>query len=244
MWHKLGLDWKLLAAQIINFAALVAILDTFMYRPIVGYLEDEEQKFKTLETRQKKLRSEKIQFKAREKEILNATRQKSQKIIREAEEAAAEIKTSAQQQAAQDHSRLTQRNQEILREEKKRQQQAIRQSLRRYQKETLQRLSKNLNKKTWPEFFWQRLLNDLEGLTRDELGELDSNQAVLVAAGQVSNTQKAQLQKILAEKLNSPVTLKTRRNPGLMQGYQLKVGSLRLQENLFYELDIPTFNDD
>lgn len=37
--HKLGIDWKLLIAQIINFAILLVVLYKFVYHPVLAMLE-------------------------------------------------------------------------------------------------------------------------------------------------------------------------------------------------------------
>lgn len=41
---KLGIDWKLLIAQIINFVVLMAVLYKFLYKPVLKILDDREQK--------------------------------------------------------------------------------------------------------------------------------------------------------------------------------------------------------
>ena len=41
---KLGLDWKLLLAQIVNFLILVVVLYKFAYKPVLGMLERRQQK--------------------------------------------------------------------------------------------------------------------------------------------------------------------------------------------------------
>ena len=39
LFGKLGIDWKLLIAQVINFAILFFVLKRFAYKPILGILE-------------------------------------------------------------------------------------------------------------------------------------------------------------------------------------------------------------
>jgi len=40
---KLGIDWKLLVAQIINFFILLVVLYKFVYKPVLGLLEHRSQ---------------------------------------------------------------------------------------------------------------------------------------------------------------------------------------------------------
>lgn len=111
----LGIDWKLLLAQIINFLILLLILRYFLYRPVVDLLQRRrktiEQGLKDAEEAQVKLdrandESQKIIAKATDEadkivksaketakkeadEIVNSANERSQKIIAEAKVAAA-----------------------------------------------------------------------------------------------------------------------------------------------------------
>jgi len=44
--EKLGIDWKVIIAQIINFSLLLAILYFFLYKPILNVLEKRRKKIK------------------------------------------------------------------------------------------------------------------------------------------------------------------------------------------------------
>lgn len=41
---KLGIDWRLLIAQLVNFLILILILYKFLYRPLLKILEDRKEK--------------------------------------------------------------------------------------------------------------------------------------------------------------------------------------------------------
>lgn len=110
MLEKLGIDWKLLLFQIVNFLLLFFILRKVLYKPILNFLEVRrkkieeglaksekfEEEWQKMKDAQKEgaAKTEKeaamIMEKARsfaekkEKEILALTQQKSEKIIEEA----------------------------------------------------------------------------------------------------------------------------------------------------------------
>lgn len=42
--HELGIDWKLLAAQIVNFAVLAFVLRRFAYRPLIRVLAERKER--------------------------------------------------------------------------------------------------------------------------------------------------------------------------------------------------------
>lgn len=90
--HKLGIDWKLLIAQGVNFAILVYILQRFVFKPIVKALnsrqEDISNNDKSGEVIEAKLKETDI---LRE-EILAKARQDSDKIMKSAEQSALSLK--------------------------------------------------------------------------------------------------------------------------------------------------------
>ena len=108
--HKLGIDWKLLLAQIVNFVILLFLLKKFLYKPLINLMNNRRQKIeeglekarkgeeefqKIQELRDKELakvqkEAEVIIQKAKEvgdkkqQEILKEAEEKTKKIIEEA----------------------------------------------------------------------------------------------------------------------------------------------------------------
>lgn len=99
--HKLGIDWKLLVAQIVNFVILLFLLKKLLYKPLINLMNNRRQKI--VEGLEKAKRGEeefqKIQ-ELREKELAKIQREaetiiqkakevgdkKQQEILKEAEE--------------------------------------------------------------------------------------------------------------------------------------------------------------
>jgi len=85
---KLGVDWKLLIAQIINFVILLFILRHFAYKPILRVLEDRREKIdkglKDAEEATKKL----LEAEKKEKAVLDEARYQAEQIISKSEETA------------------------------------------------------------------------------------------------------------------------------------------------------------
>lgn len=89
---KLGLDWKLIIAQIVNFSILAFFLTKFLYKPIIKILDDrkrcveeDEKKSILIEERLKSVETAK-------EEVLSEARKESEKIIKQSERGAKEIK--------------------------------------------------------------------------------------------------------------------------------------------------------
>lgn len=112
--ESLGIDWKLLIAQIINFAILLILLKKFLYTPILNMLdqrkgkiekglkdsEEAEKKLAECETECKKISQEAV--KESEKIIASARKlaeTETKKIIAEAEKKSQKIITLAQEDA-------------------------------------------------------------------------------------------------------------------------------------------------
>lgn len=85
---KLGIDWKLLIAQAINFAVLFWVLRRYAYRPMLDFLEKRtvriEQGLKDAEAAQVKLG----EMEAKEKTVLAEARTEAKNIIALAETSA------------------------------------------------------------------------------------------------------------------------------------------------------------
>lgn len=108
--HKLGVDWKLLLAQIVNFVILLFLLKKFLYKPLINLMNNRRQEIveglekakkgeeefqKIQELREKELakiqkEAEALIQKAKEigdkkqQEILKEAEEKTKKIIEEA----------------------------------------------------------------------------------------------------------------------------------------------------------------
>jgi len=100
---KLGIDWKLLIAQIVNFLVLLFVLWKFAYGPILAMLEKRQKKIekglKDADEAHKKL----TESEERQKEVLKKARTEAKDIVEkahvQAEKSKAEIAVEAKSQA-------------------------------------------------------------------------------------------------------------------------------------------------
>lgn len=85
---KLGVDWKLLLAQVVNFLVLLWVLRRFAYRPMLEFLEKRTEKIES-GLRDAKLAAEKLaEIEAKEREVLDEARKESVAMIARARESA------------------------------------------------------------------------------------------------------------------------------------------------------------
>lgn len=102
LFGSLGLDWKLLLAQTMNFGLLLWLLTRFLYKPIVARIEKDERTLRKARTQLQTLeRKEKDSIRER-KQAMTKTKQRVRDIIQEAENVAASIRNRAQKEATQE----------------------------------------------------------------------------------------------------------------------------------------------
>lgn len=118
---KLGLDWKILVAQLVNFGLLLTVLTLFVYRPILRLLDDRRERVrkamedvKAIENQKREIEQFKVeQFKKIDEEcgrFLEAAKTQAettkQEIVTAAEQEAKALLDKAKQQIADDRQRL------------------------------------------------------------------------------------------------------------------------------------------
>ncbi len=91
--QNLGIDWKLLIAQIINFAILFFLLKKFLLKPILGLLEARRQKIEKSLKDAERIEKELTEIKEKREGILNNANKKAEEIFSEAKEIAQSRKT-------------------------------------------------------------------------------------------------------------------------------------------------------
>ncbi len=85
---KLGIDWRLLIAQAVNFLILLLVLRRFAYRPMLEFLEKRTKKIES-GLRDAKRAAEKLsEIEAKEREVLDEARKESAAIVAHARELA------------------------------------------------------------------------------------------------------------------------------------------------------------
>ncbi|MDE1970521.1 MAG: ATP synthase F0 subunit B [Patescibacteria group bacterium] len=92
---SLGIDMKLLLAQIINFGLLVWVLAFFVYKPLIARIEKDDETLKKINELSDKLNQDKQAFAAEQQKEAQALKEHARGIVEEAEEAARKIKEQA-----------------------------------------------------------------------------------------------------------------------------------------------------
>ena len=91
LFHNIGIDWKVLLAQIVNFAILLFVLKKFAYKPILKVLNDRRKKIEEAIERSKSVDQKMAEIEILKEKILVEARRESDEIIKKAVEAAEQI---------------------------------------------------------------------------------------------------------------------------------------------------------
>lgn len=117
---NLGINWKLIIAQLVNFAILVFVLNKFLYQPILNVLEKRKQEVKNHESLKKDLNVKLEEIKETEKQVLNEARISSNKILEDTEKQALDLKNKITEETRVEAEKIkTNANREILLEKNK-----------------------------------------------------------------------------------------------------------------------------
>jgi F-type H+-transporting ATPase subunit b len=117
---KLGINWALLLAQIVNFAIVLGALTFFVYRPLLNLLDQRSSRIRKAMEDAKRMEDQKREMEAFRVEQMKKIDEESGKFLerakKEAEVSKQHILTAAQAEAA----RILERGEQQLKEERHR----------------------------------------------------------------------------------------------------------------------------
>ncbi len=105
---KLGLDWRLLLAQVVNFGMLVGVLTWAVYRPLLGVMRQRREKIERGLADADAARRNIEEFEAWKQTQLVLLRKRADAMVAEADQLAEQAKKEAAQRAAEQASRIMQ----------------------------------------------------------------------------------------------------------------------------------------
>ncbi|HEX9664302.1 MAG TPA: F0F1 ATP synthase subunit B [Patescibacteria group bacterium] len=124
--QKLGIDWRLLIGQIINFLILLFILYKFVYNPLLDILDKRQSKVEKSLVDAKKIEENLREAEIRkEKEILKAKKE-AQTIIEKAKAAAENYRKETEQKTKEKIKTLIAESKEVIKDEKDKMFQSLR----------------------------------------------------------------------------------------------------------------------
>ncbi len=103
---SLGIEWKLLVAQIINFGILVFVLYKLVYKPLLKVLDERSKMVQDAKDGASKVDAKLEEIKRLEESTLAEARKRGAEIIKETEAAALVLKGRLEKDAAESASKV------------------------------------------------------------------------------------------------------------------------------------------
>ncbi len=123
---SLGIEWKELIAQIINFALLVFVLAKFVYKPIIKAIDDKEKSINDVENKSAEMEKKLQEIEDSREGVLKKARLESQKIIKDTEVSASILKKSLIEEAKRQAETIVANGEQKIKEEDKKLREEIR----------------------------------------------------------------------------------------------------------------------
>lgn len=95
----IGIDWRLVLSQVINFGLLAWILARFLYKPMIKRIEAYEKELADAKDREKQLDARKEALDAEQKKVLADAQTRAHEIVGEAEQVADKVAAKARKEA-------------------------------------------------------------------------------------------------------------------------------------------------
>ncbi len=99
LFAKLGIDWRLLIAQLVNFAILMAVLVFVLFKPLVAALEKRRQKIAESLDNAEKIGTELKRTTEEGERMLSKSRAEAQRILGEAQKESDAVRAAAADKA-------------------------------------------------------------------------------------------------------------------------------------------------
>lgn len=160
--NKLGIDWRLLIAQLINFSLLLFVLHRFLYKPLLKVLEERRRQIEENEKRSKFLagKLEAVQ-KEYEEKIREGERQR-EKILKEAELRGQKIREELLEKAGKEREEFLKEGRQVALRERKETLELIHKESRLLVKVAVRKILQALSDAKTSELFWEKAQKEIE----------------------------------------------------------------------------------
>jgi F-type H+-transporting ATPase subunit b len=113
-----GIDWRLLAAQVVNFLVLLFILKKLLYKPVLNLLDERKKKIEESLANAEKIQKELEETEIKRQEILDQSIEESKRIIAEAAAQGSQIIADSQSKAKEEFNSMMEQGTQMIAGEK------------------------------------------------------------------------------------------------------------------------------
>jgi F-type H+-transporting ATPase subunit b len=255
---NLGIDPKLLIAQIVNFALLIWLLSYFVYKPFIKSVEKNEAEITEARKQKKALEDEKGAFARQKENELTEARALGKKIVEEAKTATEAIKIQVYESTKKESALLVEQTKEALASQKP-------MLVREVSKEMMLKFSNGFRdsfdqfvepeyQSDFQDILFKSFIDQVAGapvqrLSASDIAELkkirtrdaaEFNTKILERVGAVSleyavslsPVQHKKVERVVAKKIGLPVPVAAKQNKRLINGFSLELMGRVVESNL------------
>lgn len=238
-FNKLGIDWVLLVAQILNFVLLMLLLKRFLYKPIIKRIEKDESELEEAQNKKKMLDEERDTFLRQKKEEINEARKYNQKIITEADDIAKKIMESTREKADDENFRLIKQLRAQLQShdvtlKKEYVGNLESQMLIGFIQAVEKVIPANLRKELQNNYF-DSLLQEIEVFSSDMFKKTETP-ATLEYVFPLEQAQITKINELLAKRYGSEIEITMKQNKELLSGFNFEFNGIFIEKNLLADL--------
>ena len=118
---KMGVDWRLIAMNAVNFGLVAVVLYYFLYRPVLKMMDERKTKIEDGLKFADEMRAKTAEAEARQQELLREARQTAQEIVEKARATAAAYSETQARETAAKVEQMIAKAKEAIELEKRRQ---------------------------------------------------------------------------------------------------------------------------
>ncbi len=264
---QLGINIKLLIAQIVNFGLLLFVLNKLLYKPLIKKIEEDEEKMLRVIKERKELEKEKEEFAQLKQKEIREARQDVQEMIKDAKEMANRIQEKTRKEIEKERERIIKQARESATNFQKDAYEEIQQKIKQRIIKNLKKHFLNLDKdllNKWHSLFFYKLILNLEladlpkflsydkDIKRKNNSKRKAKQEkidqfltkkigviLLEYALPINLKQERELIAKITEKfgLKQKIKIKKRENKDLIIGFRLEIGGFLIESNLLSEIE-------
>lgn len=237
---SIGIDIKLLIAQIINFGLLVWLLSRFIYRPVIRRIERDEAALAEAREERGALERDRSAFEKQQQQELKDARTRYQTMLEEAEQVGTEIKQRAKDSAEREEKEIIQQAQRRVESlDAVARKQIVAGEAKKAGDRIAMAFKKRVPQDVMDAALFTVLLDEVGRLSHDMI-TADEPHALLEYAAVWQPEQKKELALALAKKFKVPVAVTEKRNRKLIGGFRLGFEGVIIESNIADIIDHAT----
>ena len=233
LFGKLGIEWKLLLAQGLNFILLLIILRKFLYKPILKMLDERRAKAESLQVESSKMEERRKQFEQWTDDQVNEARRKSEMILLEAEKFAGKLKTRKLDEMSVEKQRALLDGQKQLNRDGVALERELRESIAGETAERMQKLFSEISDNIeLHSVLFDKTIAEFSQYQFDKTQMAKVAQIEVWTAKDLSKQDKDKLQKILIKRLGREIKIAQSIDPKLIAGVKIILGGFEFDGSL------------